>query len=688
MIALLSLTVAVLGTFPQNPDPAQIPDGTARTARAQAAKPQAGPQRIAWQRTIDDALAVQKRTGLPLLVVVNMDGEVFNERFAGTTYKDPAFIESTRNYVCVVASPDRHTERDYDALGNRVECPRFPGCTCSEHINIEPELFRRFFNGKRNAPRHVGVTTDGKVLFDRFLDSSMSVAINAIKKHEGDAKRLHLQPTDDVAEMFRRRDAMARSLLERRYKNGKKAVRQDLLQKAANATNNPVDLLRMGLRDPDEVLVGLAAIALSRVGDTSALIDIEDALARITDAKVRNGLIEQLRVLGRDNKEAARMASHFEASAEQFAQPWRNTWQPGKLSQGRAGIESELDRIEAGLRKDKGNDDLRLQLATAQAAFASTLMQEGGQGIEMWLADAERNAKKIKGDKFKAEANAVLAIATWYRSNGQAAAKASVEAMAAGTSSREPDRWLAANYLDVLLQLTAQTAFARAQGDGSVSLRGELARTQTVMRLLDEKDAGEERGLLAGISLLEYAGLRAEARTRLAKLVERFPASITVHDRWRNRMLVDLGAERMRHRYAKHVTDAADRATAQWYAGYAALIAAERHTSDNRVIEAENAYADSIERFRDSAQRNDAYADTANHYAVLALAGRAEIRSQRGNLGGAVKDLLQASGLRPASLDEDDGLKRKPRAIAARVHAKLTAAGKTELAAQIEGILP
>lgn len=673
MIALLSLTVAALGNFPQNPTTAPSP---------------AGPPQVAWQRTIEDALAVQKETGLPLLVVVNMDGEVFNERFAGTTYHDSTFIESTRNYVCVVGSPDRHTERDYDALGNRIECPRFKGCTCSEHINILPKLFRKFFNGKRNAPRHVGVSTAGKVLFDRFLDSSMNVAISAIAKHEGNAKRKHLERTDDVNQMFRRRDAMARSLLELRYRGGNKQTRSELLKQAATAKNNPVDLLRMGLRDPDEALVGLTAIALSKVGDSSALIDIEDALARITDSGVRRQLVSQLRKLGKNNPEAARMASHFEAIQQQFAQPWRNAWQASELTQGRDGIEAELDRIEAGLGTSRDGDSLRLELATAQAAFACMLMQEGGAGIEMWLADAQRNATKVKAEALQAEVQALMAITTWYRSDGKAAAKAAVESMAAGNSSREPNGWLAANFLDVLLQLTAQTAFDRAQGDGNVSLGGEVARAQTVMALLGKNNAGEERGLLAGISLLEFAGLRADAQARLEQLVERFPGSVKVHDRWRTRLMVDLGAERMRYRYAKHVTDAKDRATAQWYAGYASLIAAEQHTRDKRVIEADNAYSDCIERFLASATSNEVYVDTSHHYAVLALAGRAEIRYGRKNLKGAVQDLVRAAALRPRSLDEDDGLKRTPRAIAARIHAALTTAGKTELAAQLTDILP
>ena len=207
MLAALGLwLIACLAPTPQNPQPAAAPVGT-----------QPG---IAWQRSLADALAVQQATGLPLLVVVNMNGETFNERFAGTTYHDPAFIESTRGYVCVVASPDRHTDKDYDAKGNRIECPRFGGCTCSEHINIEPELFKRWFNNQRNAPRHVGVSTANKVLFDRFLDPSMQTAINAIAKHRGTPTPDALAPTNDLAVLFGRRDSVARQTVENLFRSG------------------------------------------------------------------------------------------------------------------------------------------------------------------------------------------------------------------------------------------------------------------------------------------------------------------------------------------------------------------------------------------------------------------------------------------------------------------------------------
>ena len=153
-------------------------------------------------------------------------------------------------------------------------------------------------------------------------------------------------------------------------------------------------------------------------------------------------------------------------------------------------------------------------------------------------------------------------------------------------------------------------------------------------------------------------------------------------------LLVDWGAERMRHRYAKHATDAEDKETAEWYAGYAALVAGDRHSLDERRIEADNAYGDAVERFLRSAAINDAYADSSHHYAVFALAGRAMVRHQRGDSAAAVEDLLRAAALRPDSLDLDDALQRKPRGVALRIHGELEGAGRSALAARLAPLLP
>ncbi|MCA8964878.1 MAG: hypothetical protein H6838_13840 [Planctomycetes bacterium] len=645
---------------------------------------------IAWQRNLADALAEQKRTGLPLLIAVNTDGEVFNDRFAGTVYKDPAFVELTRGYICVVASPDPHNDRDYDALGNRVECPRFPGCTCSEHKNIEPLLFERWFSGTRNAPRHLGISTDGKVMFDRYLDNSMQLAIDAIREHRGDPATAVLAVPTEVAELFTRRDAASRRELERRYRTGDDAARIALLRAAGAATNEPFDLLRMGLRSSNDEVFRATAASLAAVATSDALIDVEDALARVADPALRGQLVARLGELGRKDPAAARLHSHFDIDGDaRLPQPWRNAWRAAAFDgNDRESIEAELDRCEARLRGNPDDAATRLQLATAQAALGLWLANSGGKNVELWLSDAEHSAAKVGDETLAAEAAAVAAIAAWHRADPAAAAKAISLALATANSDRSPDAWLARNLLAVVAQSTVQNAYAKAQADANASLRGELTRTRLVLEMLSAREVVDETTDLLGYGLLEYAGRRFDARAGLRRLVGKLPGSAAVHERWRTRLLVDLGADAMRQAYAEFVDQAADVATAEWFAGYAALVAGEQHTRDARRDEAIAAYTDAVTRLTRSATANADFADSAHHFTVLGLAGRAELLHAAGNDEAAIADLLRAMALRAASLDADDGLQRKPRGIAGRIHRDLLQAGKAELAAKLQPLLP
>ena len=654
------------------------------------AAPATPPPHIEWQRSLADALAVQAATGLPLLIAVNTEGEVFNDRFAATTYHDPTFIEATRGYVCVIASPDRHNERDYDAFGRRIECPRFPGCTCSEHINIEPELHRRWFNDTRNAPRHIGVSKDGKVLFDRFLDQTMKTAIDAIAEHRRAPKASAADLPTDPAALLKRRDAAARRAIEATYHAADAAGRVALLAHAGKATNEPFDLLRMALRDDDDRVFDGAALALAKVATTEAVIDIEDALARTGDAAVTRALVARLQELRKTDTVAARLAGHFEEHAlPPVAKPWSNAWRPAAFdADDRATIEAELDRCEASLRGKPGDEEARLALATAQAALADLLIRDGGRGIELWFDDARANARKIRGEALQAEANAVIAYATYARGDDFAAStKATVKALSTTDSNRQPDPWLAARLLETVLHETEGPVYADPAAAVKRSQRAEIDRMTAIMDLLIGRGAARGPALLGAITLLEFAGCRSEARRRLEHVVKTFPALPKAHERWRTRLLVDLGAEAMRKRYAVYVKEAADAPTAEWFAGYASLVAAEQHTRDERRDVAEAAYTDAIERFGKSAAGNQEFADSANHFVVLALAGRAHLRHGSGDSEAAVADLLQAAELRAASLDESDGLQRKPRAIAGRVARELTQAGKTELAARLAAIV-
>lgn len=639
---------------------------------------------VAWQRSLTDALAEQQRTGLPLLVVVNMDGEVFNDRFRMQTYRDAGFVTSTAGYVCVLASPDRHTETDYDALGNRVECPRFPGCTCSEHIANGPVLFQRFYEGKTNAPRHTGIAPDGKVLFDRYLDRSMSTAIEAIAEHRGTPTADDALPTETGA-LLARRDAAARRALEQRYRDGDAKARLALIAAAGEATSEPFDLLRMPLRDPDDAVFAAAAKALAKCATTTALIDVEDALARTGDDGLRAALIARLGELGKTDAVAARLAAHVAPLAAADQTPWQG-WQalsPQYDGSARDQVEAELDRCEGLLRNQPDDAALRLRLAVAQLQLGELLAQTRDKATEFWLGDAANSAQKVvdgKDELLTPRAKAVVAIAAWLRSDTAAAGAAIAEAMAAPRLQLD-DPWLPMRFLEVVAQVEAVRAYERAKGDAKAILEPELRHVRQALAAL--AGGGSEAAQLAGIGLLEYVGDRQPARGMLRALVDRFPASPTVHERWRTRLLVDLGTERMLREYATWAAQAPDQATAQWFVGYAAIVAGEQDTRDHRSAAAIAAYTASIDAFAKSSAGNADFRDSADHFAVLALAGRAQAAHDAGDGKTAVRDLLRAAELRPASLDADDGLKRKPRAIALRIARELRERGEGELADQL-----
>jgi len=676
MLAVL-LSFALLSPRAQDPGSAPAPAASS-------------PTRIEWQRSLADALAVQQATGLPLLVVVNMDGEVFNERFAKSTYKDPAFIASTKGWICVIASPDRHTDKDYDADGNRVECPRFGGCTCSEHIQIEPELFRRYFNGTRNAPRHVGVGKDGAIAFDRFLDQSMQTAIDAIAKGGGDASK-QPGPSTDLAVLFGRRDALARRTLETMWQRGDAVARQKLMAAAADAANEPIDLLRAGLRDENADVAAKAALALAKRGGKDALIDLEDALARQPSGPVHDALVARVVELAKTDDAAKRLAAHLVAPAvpSRIAAPWSNAWAaPGYDDGDRAAVEKELDRCEAALKQRPDDDETRLALAVAQVALADVLARDGEKGPEFWFADAIASARKVKAKDLQAEAQGVVAYAAYMTGETQACGTALALAQSAVQSARQPSAPLAARFLDVAVAGTASRVFGETGNNAARAWRAEIDRVVAMLDLMSERKAVREGALLAGAGLLEYGGLRAQARARLADAVARFPGSAKAHERWRNRLLVDLGVPSMRKAYASFVDAATNKPEAEWFAGYAALVAGEVETREKRAPQALSAYGEAVERFGRSAAGNADFADSANGFAVLALAGRADLLAEGGRAEEAAADLLQAWSLRPESFDDQDGLQRKPRGVASRVAQTLEKAGKAELAAKLKPMLP
>ena len=262
------------------------------------------PPLIKWQRSLEDALWLAKAKNLPLLICVNMDGERGREEpasanFAGVRYRDPGFAALVESYIPLIVSPDRHTPTDHDGQGRRVPCPRFGTVTCTEHISIELELFARFFNGRRVAPRHLAVTADGKQLFDRFLDGDLTRVDDALEEN---ASTNHHKIAESFSLLIRgplaNPDARTRSALELRFSKADRAERIAILAAAADASFELFDLLRIGLKDSDPTVRDRAALTLAATANDSVTALVVDTTDRVEHTATRRALFGTLFHIG------------------------------------------------------------------------------------------------------------------------------------------------------------------------------------------------------------------------------------------------------------------------------------------------------------------------------------------------------------------------------------------------------
>ena len=652
---------------------------------------------IHWQRSLADALAVQQATNRPLLICVNTEGEVFNDRFAGTVYHDAQFITDTDGYVCLIASPERHTDSDYDVDGNRVECPRFPGVTCSEHINVEPALFERWFHGQRAAPRHVGVALDGSVMFDRFLDSSMQTAIDAIHEHKGAPDTRELPGT--AAGLLARRDASSRTALEQLYKSAPQASRVVLLDAAGDSLTEPFDLLRLALRSRDDLLFRHAAAALAKTAAPEVCTDVEETLARLDAGELKDALLQRLVALGADDVGCRRTAAWLQAADRGQGwlqqEPWRTAAESAVAPTApldRDAIEERLDDAEKACKQSPDDADLRLDLAIANLALADVFAASGNSLTEAVYLDAARAAERAEQAKLAearmGECLGVQAAVLWQQGEAEKAgamALAAIERATALGSRCDGTGELYARALRVLADSESATVYAWPKDEKDPGAR-HVERAVAASAVLAEHPHGTEPDRLTYGKLLAYVGARRLAQAACVRAVQLSPASPAAHEALRSRVIQDLGGEALLARYKDLVAHAALRPTMQWFAGYAGIVVAELHLKDGRKAAAETAYTSAVDAFAASAAGNPDFADSANHFAVLSLAGRALLRHERGDAAGAVADFTAAAQLRPASLQEKDGLGRKPIAMLRRVAEELRAQGKAELADQLAAL--
>lgn len=710
ILATLSLTaLAPLAYTSQNPatapgqgaaqaqGAAPLADSRAAMWFAPTAEDWKKPVLITFQRNFDDAIALSEKTGKPILVCVNMDGEIASEHYAGVRYRMPDIAKLYDPYVCVIASVYRHNPRDYDEQGNRILCPRFGSVTCGEHIWIEPVLYEKYFEGQRVAPRHICLELDRKETYDVYYawdtDSVFRTIREEIVKRD---PNLLKQPPGDLSLLDRvdSTDIVDRMEVERVFRVGDQQQKKAILEATARAKSGiNHDLLRLALNGLDVDVVQLGRKALATSNSEKSIDLINEALRAPMEATERDALIAALMRIGDKAPRARTLAKVHQglsaASTSIDVEAWtRNVKYDAapQLSGDNFAIESKLTDYSKDAAKRPDDPEARTGVAESMLEFALNLKTNRKNSMLLFqdALNAAEDARKLGAKGWRVDS--VAAVAEWYLGN-------IVEAREHAESAvrNMPDD---ANTWSAMLVLTLfadarKEAISKAVREGSEWPREWLADVNSAYSILARHPRGNDSHIASHFDFVRWLGAAGPAARVLDAGLARFPESVLLHDRLRTRILDEKGVEGLEPAYEEMLAKSADadQHNLAWFAGYAAMVAAEFHKKAGALDKSSAAYNHAIALFERNITKNETSRESSDHYIAMAFAGRAANAFEQKKYQTAVDDILASLRRREDAANALDGLNRSTVTIAKLVLQKLEEEKQRELAVQLDKAL-
>jgi hypothetical protein len=689
---------------PPPTSPPRLPDGT--TTEQMWAPPTEEdwkkPVLIEFQRTWGDAVTVAREANKPILVCINMDGEIASEHYAGVHYRTPQTAKLFEGYVCVIASVYRHTPRDHDEHGRRVLCPRFGSVTCGEHIAIEPILFAKFMDGQRISPRHIMVELDGREVYDVFYAWDNRSIIDTIEKGVTEREQ---QPRNvvrgdrPVVERVASRHVQDREAVEKAFETGDRELRRRLLEMAEQHPDaTPVELLRLAVFSVDEDLARLGRRALVRVTSPDAVDVIAEALRAPLPDEEREPLLAALERL-RDASPRARLLANVHrgldrASSSVDLQRWSTaiaggaTYRPAQPED----HDQRLAASEAAVRADPADAKARLDLA--EAALERAMETEPGSPLNrrqqqrfnaLLLEDARRHAQQAEqAGASDWRLDAILALVA-HATGNEAEARERVVRVAPKLPP-EPASFLAVATLAL---------FAQARIDGIWdALRkkndwpGEwMTDVSSVYSVLAKHPLGTDRHAVTHYDFLDSLGAKRRAGAVLTAGLQRFPDSWLLHDRFRARVLDERGFAGLLPAYEELIAQPEAPPVLRWFAAYASLVVAEFHRRAGAPAPADAAYDGALAAYAAVAAAQPEWRESALHYESMALAGKARLAIERDELAEAARLMLAAIERCPTAMPTLDGLNITPAMTARLLETKLEAAGRSDALQELRAAL-
>jgi tetratricopeptide (TPR) repeat protein len=660
---------------------------------------------VIFQRSWEDALALAKESGKLILVCVNMDGEIASENYAGIGYRTPEKAALYDPYVCVMASVYRHTPRDYDDQGRRIPCPRFGSVTCGEHIALEPVVYELFLDGRRIAPRHIAVdvAAGGEELYDIFYRYDTASVFADIRKTI--AERPPVPPlvrgdrTDE--ERVQSPDVLDRAAVERAYLVGDRVARRTLLGAALSHRElDHVDLLRLALFGLDVELARLARAALAESDSEKAIDLIVEVLRVPMEPAEREALLAALERLGEQYPRARTLAAVQQGLAKPSSTVDARGWVAG-LAGAEYPAPSDWSQVEARV-EDRARqsaaapEDPEVQLGLAEASLALAI-DPGTRRIlaadprtasdyqRLHFEDARRaaeDAARLGASGWRVDA--VRSLAAWYLGDVDEA-RTHAETAVAALPSGEPS-WNAMGVL-ALFARARERAILGAAAEKKAWPPQWLADVDAAYSVLAKHPHGADYHVAAHHDFLKALGARPRAAQVLAAGLARFPESWMLHERLRAQSLEDRGVEGLEAVYEERMHAEPVPPASEWFAGYAALVTAEYFRRAGNPAAAGAAYGRAIERYEQSIARDEASRTSSDHYVAMALAGRARLALERGDLARAVEEILASFQRKPEAAATLDGLNLSPVDTAKMLLARLREGSEGALATRLQQAL-
>ncbi len=600
---------------------------------------------VKWQRSWDDALALQKETGRAILVCINMDGEIASEHYAGVRYRRPETASLYDPYIAVIASVYRHTPRDFDEQGRRIPCPRFGTVTCGEHIALEPMMFEKFLDGRRIAPRHIGVGLDGKEMYDVFYAWDTDSVFKQIKDGAAGYPPV-VPPKGDrpLAERAAGKDATDRSFVEAAYAAGDANLRRSLLESALQQGGAAsTDLLRLAVFGNDPELAKLARQALAKADSETAAELMNEALRVPMDQAEKDLLVAALDRVGERSARARTLAVVHRGLAGGSKTVDTKGWKEA-IAKGEAVPDNTDTPAAAVPLLEQAEGLLKQALRPTATQRDVTAMFTDARGLALKAETAGAKGRRV---------NSAIAVAAYYLEDLKEA-HARAEASVKGVPT-EPDSY----YTMIALGLFADSRRVAIR-DALAAKKpwpGEwLADVHAAYAVLAQHPDGDDAQVASHYDFLRELGALAEAGRVVDGGIKRFPVSAVLHDRLRWQALEEKGIAGMETVYDALLAAPDAPPGLERFAGYASLIAAEYHRRERREKDALAAYERAVVHYDRAAKADPATRSVVDGEAVLCLGGRARIALEAGDLDRALRETLAAFKRRPESANVLDGL--------------------------------